>query len=140
MDKKEIEQRSSFQFSIINWNLIFTGGIGAFSLREQFNYALLLIPVFSFVLFCLWIHHAIAIRSSSLRTKRVKGFWQILRRLTFSIAIIANFILIPILALYMYQDDAYCVVKIIGIVLTSLSFILYWFWFYYEYYKMDKKA
>ncbi len=140
MNKREIEQRSSFQFSIINWNLVFTAGIGVFSLREQFNYALLLIPVLSFVLFCLWIHHAIAIRSSSSRTENVKGFWQILRRTTFSIAIIANFILIPILALFMYQDDAYGVVEIIGIVLTSLSFILYWFWFYYEYYKIDGKA
>jgi hypothetical protein len=115
MSNEETKQRSNFQFSIINWNLIFIGGIGAFSLQEKVNYALLLIPVISFVLFCLWIHHAIAIRSSSLKIKRRGGFWQILRRITFSIAMLTNFILLPALALFMYrgEDTLYDIVKYI---------------------------
>jgi hypothetical protein len=61
----EANQRSAFQFDLFKLNLIANAVLIAFALNKpnEWSRALLACPFISFILFSLWFHHALAIRS-----------------------------------------------------------------------------
>ncbi|MDT8366890.1 MAG: hypothetical protein RRA15_10415 [bacterium] len=130
----QIQQRSEFQFKIHNLNIITSGALMSFALTTPGNYvhALLIIPVLSFSLFMLWVHHGIVIRLYRV-PKYGKGFWENIRKHTFSVAILANFVGVPIIALVLYQKSEYLWLQIIDFGLIVLTTIFYGLWFYLQY-------
>jgi hypothetical protein len=90
--------RGAQQFDLFRMNLLVSGALTAFALKppREFEYALLLVPVVSFTLFSLWVHHAFVIRiTEGASTRAESPVFECLRRLTFAIAVLANFALIP---------------------------------------------
>ena len=142
MSKEQNEQRSEFQFSLIKYNLGASGALMAFALSPDGDYqhALLVVPVISFTLFCLWMHHALVIRlSEDGRDEPSRHvFFESLRRHTFSVSILMNFALIPTGALLLYEGEKLRYLYAVDIVLVILVFILYGMWFYLQYSKKNQ--
>ena len=135
------EQRAEFQFSLIKSNLGASGALMAFALNPASDYhqALLVVPVVSFTLFCLWMHHALVIRlgTKDAYTPSPHPFWEFLRRLTFSLSILVNFALIPTGALLLYNENDLQLLRVTDIILLAIVFVLYGLWFYLQYWKQD---
>ena len=107
-------ERGAQQFDLFRMNMVFSGALIAFALKppREFEYTLLLVPIVSFTLFCLWVHHAFVIRimgeaSQSAQSPGLEFF----RRLTFSVAVLANFALIPAGSLLLYAGQSLAVLK-----------------------------
>lgn len=134
---EESTQRFEFQFQLFNLNLIANGSLIAFALNTTGNlqHALLVSPLVSFTLFMFWVHHAIVnrIRSGPINEPPVPKIWQYMRRFTYSVAILANFAVVPIIAASLYTGDQYGVLKVIDTILIVVIVIQYVFWFYFQY-------
>ena len=133
------EQRAEFQFSLFKYNLAACGTLVGFALSpdHQYQHAFLIVPVVSFTLFSLWVHHALVIRLSKTDTYLPSPHtsWEWLRRLTFSVSILMNFALIPAGALLLYEGDELRSLQVVDIGLIVMIFIMYVSWFYLQYIK-----
>jgi hypothetical protein len=133
---QETGQRSATQFSLFSTNLMANGAIVAFGLKPpgEFSHALLLAPIVSFVLFSLWVHNAIVIRSIRASTAAThRSRWWVVRTLTFSIAMLSNFVLFPMGAMLLHDGSAYSAIRTLDIVLLTVAAGLYILWFYVQY-------
>ncbi len=143
---EDMKHRSSIQFNIFQLNLIANGSIISFgiTLNEWFK-ALLICPLLSSILFFYWVHQGIAIRLNPMNPKIPipSKFWHFIRVLTFSFAIISNFILIPFIALIIYSfskfyEDSLSTLLYVDYTILIISLILYFQWFYLQYYSKFK--
>ena len=138
MTEDEVKQRSEFQFSIIKMNLVTSGILVSFALKppQEFEHTLLIVPVISFALFCLWVNHAVVIRLNNPQYKDLPwSGWQLLNASTFLVHIFMNFVLIPFGAILLYSKDDYSYLKTIDYILLLIITILYACWFYLQYIK-----
>lgn len=135
---QDLQQRSDYQFSIFKLNLLITGSIIAFAMKPSFEFlhAVLILPIVSFTLFTMWVHHAFVLYFDE--TKRYSLpkslFWKGLYQITFSLSILANFVLFPGGAIFLYNKTDYSLLRYIDYVLLALIFILFLLWYYRYYY------
>jgi len=136
---QQIEQRSGFQFRLIELNIAVYGVIAAFALSDPgFWDVLLIAPVISFMLFLLWIHHGIAIRQMNWPLGASSRLWSGLRFLTVILVLGANFIVAPIAAVLLHDvgyknvptellrfADLYVIPISAGILLIGWSYLQY---------------
>lgn len=127
-------------------NLIIGGAILAFSLKtgNDYDYAILVIPVTSFILFTKWIHHALVIRLSdrNFEPSQLK-FPELIRRITIFIAILGNFCGMAALALIIYHFVAekgttndhtpLSWLFHLDLVLIAIMLVLFGIWMYLQY-------
>lgn len=142
MREAELSQRSGFQFEIIKLNLIANGTLVSVALSNVGvgTGVTVACPFISFVLFLLWFHHALAIRTHSdpsLHTARYvdRPGLHALRKLSFSISMFGNFVLIPFGAALLFHLEKQSWLIFVTVPLLLIVAALYFVWFYYQYYE-----
>ncbi len=146
MREDEANQRSGFQFELFKLNLIANGVLISFALNNAHDWSrvLLACPFISFILFALWFHHALAIRLDPVEIPEVPSargtsFAQKTRRWSFFVAIVSNFVCVPLIAIMIYQIKSYSWLSVVAVGFLVLIIIMFSFWFYLEYYKKLKR-
>lgn len=142
MKNDESNQRAGFQFELIKLNLLTNGAIIAFALNKPNDWydALLACPLISFLFFSLWFHHALAIRLapdniSHITRLQKHTLAQRLRRWTFAISILGNFVLVPTVAMLLYFFKKFSWLIWFGCVLLVIILVLFGFWFKLQYFQ-----
>lgn len=145
---EDVKHRSSIQIKIFQLNLIANGSIISFGItHNEWFKALLICPLLSSILFFYWVHQAIAIRLNPMNPiiPKPSKFWHFIRVLTFSIAIISNFILIPFFALVIYNiselyEDSFSTLLYFDYTILFINLVLYFLWGYLQYYSKIKHS
>ena len=132
----ETEQRSSYQWQMYRLNLISGGAIIAFALKSprEFEHALLVVPLFSFVLFLYWVHHAFVIRLQATEYQPPPlDRWEFLRRGSILLTILGNFVGLPLLSMFLYTKSDYRWLVWLDLVCIALAISLFVIWMYLQY-------
>ena len=136
---QQIEQRTVFQFRLLELNIVSYGVIGAFALTDPGYWdALLIAPVISFMLFLLWIHHGIAIRQMNWPLEAPINLWSVIRTLTLIIVLGVNFLIAPIVAVLLHDlgnvDVPTALLRYAGLYVIPISAgVLLLAWVYVQY-------
>ena len=140
ISKEQRLQRSGFQFELIKLNLIINGGIVAFSIDSAgaWRHALLACPVVSLTLFSLWFHHALVIMidegvSPNSPSAGSPTLLQLLRMGSFAISMVANFVVLPIAAIFVYSFNSMSFINYVAWGMSALTLIMFFGWFYVQY-------
>lgn len=146
MREGEANQRSGFQFELFKLNLILNGALIAFALNkpDDWSRALLACPFISFILFSLWFHHALAIRLDPVETPQAPGVRrtepsQRIRRWSFLIAMLSNFVVVPLAAVLIYQLKEYSWLSFVAVGLLVLTVVMFGFWYNVEYHGAPRR-
>ena len=138
----EANQRSQFQFEIFRLNLIANAGLIAFALNssEEWTQALLACPLISLVLFSMWFHHGIVIKieteelNQEQDQRASRPVLSFLRQLSVSVAVLGNFVLVPMVALSIFQVSKSSWVIPLAIGTLAMTGVLYLLWFVANYF------
>jgi len=145
----EANQRSQFQFDIFRLNLIANAGLIAFALRDEneWSQALLACPLISLVLFALWFHHGIAIKMDTAELnvddcelRAPKPILGALRQVSVSIAVLGNFVVVPLVALSIFRLSQSSWIMPFAVSTLVITSILYIFWFGANYFTKERDA
>lgn len=132
----EAIQRAQFQWEMYRLNLIAGGAIIAFAVKfpRDFEHALLVLPVFSLLLFLYWVHHGFVIRLQATDyVPRPLDTWETIRRSTILLSIIGNFGGFPLLAMSLYSKDNYKWLVWIDYGCIVIVIVLFCIWMYIQY-------
>lgn len=128
--------RSQHQWEIYRLNLIAGGAIVAFAVKmpQDFEHALLVLPVFSLLLFLYWVHHGFVIRLQAKEyVPRKLDTWELLRRGTILLTILGNFAGFPVLAMSLYSKKSYSWFIWLDYVCIALVVALFFVWIHVQY-------
>jgi ABC-type Fe3+ transport system permease subunit len=145
----ELSQRSGFQFEIIKLNLLANAALIAFAIGQgdRWRCSLIACPAISFTLFLLWFHHAMVIRINhgieqvspgpepqGTRTDRL------LRIASFTISMLMNFVVIPLVAMCVYSIKTKDWLMVSGWICLALIVASFGYWIWFQYFRQDEKT
>lgn len=142
--KEQIDQRSAFQFRLIEFNMIAAAVFASLALRDKtFWDALLVVPFVSLLLFVFWFHHGVVIRLMG--RKKPQGpmhFWSWVRILSFVFVVLGNFLGVPIAAVLLHQRGHENLpvgwIQFTGLyVIPAIILVLVLMWVYLQYLKRE---
>ena len=137
-----LDLRSQHQWELFRLNIIAGGGIIAFAVKipKDFEYALLIMPIFSTILFLYWIHHAFVIRLESKEyVPPSLNQWEFIRRFTILLAVLGNFVGFPLLSVQLYSRKDYQWLLKLDYICIIVIILLFLIWMYLQYGKKSIK-